>query len=208
MTQPSSYLQSLKVTGLVCLYSLSGASIAVDGNNPWLEPRVGPAESRQMSTDQNTWSDSTGSKTDDADSSKFPPMDEDAALGLEPAQMPATAAIPDSPASIEPSVGAGAPSYPPTTGGFGQRPVYPAPNAGYSGQYRKYPGTRYPKYRKGSSRGWPGNSGGFWPGSSGGFWPGNSGGSWPGSSGGFWPGYPSGGGFPFGGSNWMPFDDW
>ena len=200
----SGHLQ-LKLLVLAFLYSVSGVSSAVDGNNPWNEPRVGPADSRQMSSDKNTWSESSEG-VDSADSSKYPPMDEDATLGIEPTQHTVPAAVTESPVSITPSAGTDTPTYAPATGTYGQMPDnygYAAPYSGSSGQYRNYPDNRYQRYRNGNTGGmWPGGSSGMWPGNSGGMWPGGSNGMWPGSSGGMWPGNSGGSGFPFGGSNW------
>ena len=183
MNQSSIYYRSQKFTVIACLYLMSGSLLAED--NPWLEPRVGPAESRQMSPDINTWSDSTKG-IESAAGSKFPPMDEDAALGIETTPVPATPSTVEPPTVAFPSDDIttyvpDADAYRQAPGGYGYStgntyPGYAAPAPGYSGQYRRYPDNRY---RRGYG---PGRSGGgMWPGSFGnGMWPGSSGGDmWP-----------------------------
>jgi hypothetical protein len=167
-----------------------------DSNNPWNEPRLGPSEKRQMSPEANTWLPEpavTGNEI-----SKFPPMDEDAALGIERTPYPTPDTATDLTSATVPSTDSAISKYAPAAGAYGQAPGnygYGNNYRGYRPSYRSYPGNygRYPGYRyRGYS---PNDWGGFWPGSSGAFWPGRGGGFWP------------GGGGPFGNSGWTPFSD-
>ena len=198
MTVATSDRRSMRL--LVILLGLFAAAPllhAQESDNPWNEPRLGPAEARQLAPEINTWADDA---VENADESKFPPMDEDTTLGIEPAPVYSPAPIVDAPATApatSPQTGlvtqAPVPSYSP---GIGYAPVVPAPGyyaPPYSG-YGRYGGGYYP-YGRGyrGGYGFPWSRPGGWGGSG---WPG--GGGWPGSS---W------GDFPFGDTDWMPFGD-
>ena len=173
--------RTFAMTGLVTLYLYSGCAVSQETKNPWLEPRVGPAETRSQASDINTWSEGDQADEEDPESSIFPPMDEDTVLGTE--------SYPMIPPTADTPITSGSPTYTPSTEGYVQNPgsygyesgnyqYYGAPYSGYSNPYPGYQGYGYRGYG-------PGNFGNMWPGGYGGMWP--------------------GGGFPFGGSGWMPF---
>jgi len=187
---------------LGCALSLAwclGASIllahAEEADNPWNEPRLGPAEARQNAPEINTWSEDPAIESEEG---KFPPMDEDDALGIDPSTMYTPAPVIDTPATMSAPVEAApatypatpvVPTYPPAAayGYTAPAQTYAPPYYSAYGPYGGYaPYGTYPPYGK-AYRGYPGSRRGNW---GRGFWPGDS-----------W------GGFPFGGSDWMPFSD-
>lgn len=187
MNQSTVTKRIVNASCLMSLYVLSGVTSAQDTNNPWLEPRVvGPADVRTQGAEKNTWSETEAAESNGPDSSMFPPMDEDTALGIEPYAVPPV--VTEAPVANVPPTGDETGTYPPATGSYGQAPgnygygnyqYYGSPYSGYNRPYQGYSGSGYRGYG-------PGNYGNMWPGGSGGMWPGS-------------------GGFPFGGSGWMPF---
>jgi hypothetical protein len=151
--------------------------------NPWTTSRMGPEESRNMSSDRNTWRDGTLDQSEDAvENSKYPPLDEDKALNIGVYSAPP---VPQPSLSTPAQTSEDTSSTQQTYGGY--------PPVDYNRQYNygNYPGYGYstgPGYYGGApwSGGMPGSGvGGYWPGS----------------------GY-RGGGFPFGSrSGGFPFGD-